>query len=109
MPTNGNQKGKRGERELAELFRSKGYEARRGKQYSGGEDSPDVVHSLPGVHVECKRTEALRLEEAIKQARDDAGPGKKPVVFHKKNRGRWIVIMDAEDFFEMAELYMKFS
>jgi len=109
MPKNGNRKGKDGERELAEYFRSRGYEARRGKQFSGGDDSPDVVHSLPGVHVECKRVENLNVIQALDQAIRDAGPGKKPVVFHRKNRTPWLVTLKAEDFFDLAELYLKFS
>ena len=53
-------KGKRGEREVASLLRSYGYDTHRGQQYHGGKDSPDVV-GLPGIHIEVKRTEAFRL------------------------------------------------
>ena len=38
------EKGKRGEREVAGLLRSYGYDARRGVQYHGGEDSPGNAH-----------------------------------------------------------------
>ena len=44
------QKGARGEREFAEFLRDRGIEAGRGQQFSGGESSPDVVHSIPGIH-----------------------------------------------------------
>ena len=44
-------KGKRGERELANALRNCGYETRRGQQYSGTETSADVV-GLPGIHIE---------------------------------------------------------
>jgi len=60
MPVNSKQKGSRGEREaagvIAEVF---GCEARRGQQFAGGKDSPDVIHSIPGVHFEIKRVEKL--------------------------------------------------
>lgn len=80
-------KGKVGERELAsELRRLFGVDARRGKQYCGGSDSPDVVTDAPGVHVEVKRTERLSLYPAMKQAVTDAGAEKVPVVFHRQNR-----------------------
>jgi Holliday junction resolvase len=53
-------KGKVGEREVAELLRANGFHAaRRGVQYQGGADSPDVI-GLPGFHNEVKRTEAAR-------------------------------------------------
>lgn len=90
-------KGKRGEREVASLFREYGFEARRGVQYHGGPDSPDVV-GVPGLHIEVKRVERLALYDALDQARRDAGPGELPVVVHRKNDCRWVVVMGFEDF-----------
>jgi hypothetical protein len=43
-------KGKVGEREFAALLREHGFDARRGVQYSGGVDSPDVVIFGGSVH-----------------------------------------------------------
>ncbi len=91
-------KGKRGEREFAKFCREQGYEARRGQQYSGLEGE-DVV-GLPGIHVEVKRTERLSLYDAMAQAKSDAG-GKIPMVAHRKNNSRWLVIMEAERFFQI--------
>lgn len=91
-------KGKVGEREVAALLRSYGFEARRGQQFAGGTDSPDVVHNMPGFHIEVKRTETTALYAWLKQAATDAKPEEIPVVFHRKNNGGWIVIMTAEDF-----------
>ena len=51
---NSRDKGKRGERMLAEELRNAGYEAHRGVQYQGGRDSPDVETNIPNVHIECK-------------------------------------------------------
>ena len=76
-------KGKRGEREVASLLRSYGYDAHRGQQFHGGKESPDVV-GLPGIHIEVKRTEAFRLWDALSQAKTDAGD-KMPIVVHRKN------------------------
>jgi Holliday junction resolvase len=54
---NSNQKGKRGEREAAAFLTDEGFPARRGQQFAGGTDSPDVVcESLSGLHFEVKRT-----------------------------------------------------
>lgn len=90
------QKGKRGEREFAALLRSCGIEARRGVQYQGGPESPDVVSSLP-VHWEVKRVESLRIYDAIKQATEEAARGMMPVVAHKRNNGDWLAIMRMQD------------
>ena len=51
------EKGKRGEREAAKAMAEHlGCVAKRGVQYQGGVDSPDVVHNIAGLHVEVKRT-----------------------------------------------------
>lgn len=94
---NSRQKGKRGEREAAEFLTVNGLPARRGQQFSGSPDSPDVVCPLlPGVHLEVKRCERTNLEAWLAQATTDAG-GKLPVVVHRKNNGPWIGILRAED------------
>jgi len=90
-------KGKRGEREAAALFRQYGFDARRGVQYHGGPDSPDVT-GVPGLHIEVKRVERLALYDALDQARRDAGPEEIPVVVHRKNDCRWVVVLGFEDF-----------
>lgn len=98
-------KGKTGEREVAELLRQAGFAARRGQQFSGGGDSPDVVHDLPGVHIEVKRTERLAMWDALAQAGRDAPPGAVPTVFHRANGKPWVVVLDAAAFLRaMAEL-----
>ncbi len=87
-------KGKRGERELShELSRVLGVSARRGLQFQGSPDSPDVVTDIPGVHFECKRTETLSLYSALEQAQNDAGTSKIPVVCHRKNKKPWVAIV----------------
>lgn len=98
---NSNQKGKRGEREFAAFLKQHGIEARRGQQFTGGGDSPDVVHSLEGIHFEVKRTETLRLWAAIEQAETDRADADIPVVAHRPNRKDWIVILYAEDFLHL--------
>ena len=90
-------KGKRGEREIAGLLRDYGYDARRGVQYHGGADSPDVV-GLPGVHIEVKRTETLSLYPAMEQAKHDAAQDEMPVVMHRRNNCEWLCVMRLDDF-----------
>jgi Holliday junction resolvase len=96
-------KGKRGERELAQFFRDHGVNARRGQQFKGGADSPDVVHDLPGIHAESKRTERLRIYEALEQATEEARAGDIPAVFHRANNKPWITILPAADFIALVK------
>jgi Holliday junction resolvase len=100
---NSRQKGAVGEREFAELLRFHGYDARRGQQFSGGSDSPDVVcQPLKDFHFEVKRVEAGNLYKWMAQARRDAMEGGKvPVVMHRRNREDWIAILPAGLFLEL--------
>lgn len=103
MTINSRQKGARGERELADILRTHGHTARRGQQFSGGTDSPDVVcPTLPGYHIECKRVEAGNLYKWLAQAKRDAGK-KVPLVMHKKNREEWVVVLHLNDFLKILE------
>lgn len=100
--TNSKQKGARGEREFAKFLKERGFEARRGQQYSGSPDSPDVVcEALRDIHIEVKRVEALRLYEALEQAKSDASKTQTPVVFHRKNNKQWVAILDADAFLQL--------
>ena len=98
------EKGKRGEREIAALFRAHGFQARRGRQYKGGPDSPDIEHDIPGLHVEVKFREHMSVFAALAWTSRDAGfEGDSPVVFMRKLRKPWIVVMDADDFLDLME------
>ena len=63
-------KGADGERELAAVLREYGYEIKRGGSMSFGE-VPDLV-GLPGIHIEVKRCEQVRLSEWMQQAERDS-------------------------------------
>lgn len=90
------QKGKRGEREAAAALRAIGIEARRGVQYQGGPDSPDVV-GIPGVHIESKRTEALNIHAAMEQSEREASTTEIAAVMHKRNRSPWMLTVKVAD------------
>ena len=102
MTINSKQKGKRGELELVHWLKERGHEARRGQQYAGGTDSPDVIcETLPGVHIEVKRTEKLNLYAALSQSQFDSLGQCIPTVWHRKNNRDWVVILSAEKFLEI--------
>lgn len=100
--TNSKQKGKRGELQFARLCAQYGYKVRRTAQYCGNTgDASDCV-GLDGVHIEVKRTERLRLREAMEQAiRDSAPTGNIPIVAHRGNNEPWLITMRAEDWFSL--------
>ena len=103
---NSKAKGGRGERELAQILREYGYDAHRGQQFAGGVDSPDVC-GLPGIHIECKRVEALNIHQAYFQAVRDAAGQKIPAVFHRRNRETWLVTLSLHDFMEIYKTWQE--
>lgn len=103
MAVNGKRKGKTGELELVRKLKEHGYNVRRSVQYNGKEEEGQAdLLGLPGVHIECKRTEKLSLYDAVDQAkRDSKGKNQIPVVFHRKNNCEWLAIMTLDDFVEL--------
>lgn len=93
-------KGKIGEREVAKLLQEYGFEGKRGVQYKGGADSPDVT-GLPGWHIEVKRTEGFRLYPALEQANSEKADGEEAVIFHRKNGADWVAVLDARIFLQL--------
>jgi len=94
---NSRRKGKVGELEAAKLLqRLFGIDFRRGRQYKGTEDSPDLVSSLHGIWWEVKRRQRINLHEVLREAKQQCGDNV-PVVLHRRDRERWLITVDAED------------
>lgn len=105
MAINSKQKGKRGELELVHVLNGYGFDTHRSVQYNGREEDgqADLV-GLDGIHVECKYTNALRLYDAVDQAVRDSsttGRGELPIVFHRKSKKPWVVIMPLDVFVQL--------
>lgn len=100
------EKGKRGERELANFLTDRGFPCERTAQHKGktGGEADNVCERLLPIHIECKRAERGRMEDWLEQARRDAGPGKLGGVFHRKNEHRWTVTFDLEEFLQLGSL-----
>ena len=96
-------KGRAGELELTEALRRYGYDVRPGRALSYGQE-PDIL-GLPGVHVECKRSERLQLSTWMRQAIEDSKTFADgiPAVFHRKNREEWLVTMRLSDFVQLHQ------
>lgn len=107
---NSRQKGCRGERELRDVLRAAGFKnARRGQQFAGGNESPDViVPELPTIHWECKRVQAGNPYKWMEQAiRDSNGggvvPTLLPIVAHKRNGCDWLAILRLDDIITLLK------
>lgn len=95
-------KGSAGERELAKLIRSHGFDCERTGR--NGRTSEDVTHSIPGIHVECKRDERLSVDAMVRQAERDAADGLVPVVIFRRNRQPWRVVVDANEYLRLLAI-----
>lgn len=96
---NSRDKGARAERLWRDELIKAGYTARRGQQFCGSPESPDVIcKDLDWLHQEVKAVERLNLDSACQQAQADSN-GKPWIVAHKKNRRGWHITMPADLFF----------
>ena len=96
-------KGKRGEREVAQLLTDYGITSRRGRQFKGTPESPDVDCGIPWLNVEVKRREATNVYTWMAEAKATCKHNQMPVVFHKKNdlpteHRPWLTTMLSTDF-----------
>ena len=107
---NSKRKGSAGERELAKVLRTYGYDTKRSVQYNGLQGDADVV-GVAGLHIECKRTEQLRDEVFLKQSERDAKKGEVPVVMYRRNGEKWKANMRLDVFMliwgELTDLQRK--
>jgi hypothetical protein len=97
---NSREKGKRGERQWRDVLRAHGYMARRGQQFAGSPDSPDVVcDELKWAHFEVKHVEHLNVYDGMAQAQRDCGAGV-PFLCHRRRLWPFLVTMTSETFFK---------
>lgn len=90
-------KGKRGELEAAKLLVAVlGLPARRGQQYQGTPESPDVQW-IPGVAVEVKRREAGNPARWLAEALAECLPSDVAMVLHRRSRQPWHLTMRVQD------------
>ncbi len=96
-------KGATAERELAAFIRDEfGIEASRSAR-NGVDAAEDITHSLAGIHIECKRVERLNVPAALAKAGEDAR-GKLPTLWHRRNRGHWMLTLYARDLQTLVDL-----
>jgi hypothetical protein len=84
----------------AELTRA-GFLARRGVQYQGSSDSPDIIcPELAHWHWEAKFTEKCRLCDWLNQVETDRN-GKPYIIAWRRRRGPWIALLGLSALLEL--------
>lgn len=99
---NSRNKGAVAEREVAKILNDNGWTSRRGQQFSGGKDSPDVVSTFP-LHIEVKRVEKFNLYDAVEQAKRDSQSSDDFCVVHRKNNHEWVGIVTFNKLMELMK------
>ena len=91
------EKGLRGEREVAAIYAARGLEV-RGLEATGDHLIVGASNAGPTIHSEVKRQETARVWAWWQQASSEAPAGTVPAVHFRRNRSRWLVMLDAETF-----------
>lgn len=96
-------KGRRGEKELADFLRERGFDARPGAPLNFGTQAD--VTGIDGLHIECKRHERIELGRWYEQAQQDAQRMQdgKPAVVFRQNRKPWMIALSLSDFLDILE------
>jgi len=89
-------KGARGEREVAELFRAHGFDCDRVPNSGGLRLRGDLYGDLP-VHVEVKRQNTARPWLWLAQAEAEAPPDTVAVVAFRRDRSDWYAMLPLEE------------
>jgi hypothetical protein len=106
---NSKKKGSRAELALShELTRLFKVDARRGQQYQGGQDSPDIVFDKR-ISIECKHVNKLNINQAMLQSKNDSAPSQVPVVIHKADFKPWLVTVPLDDLIKFAKIIVNIA
>lgn len=99
------QKGLRGEREVAAIYRRHGLQVRG---LEGGGDHLVVCPSerMPSFHSEVKRQETARVWAWFEQARTEAPAHAVPVVAFRRNNSPWLAVIELERLAELLHFAM---
>lgn len=97
-------KGNRYEKVIRDRLREAGYSGTKRNLQSGGQGGGDLIESIPGYSIECKRVERLNIWKALEQSERAASPTDTPIVVFARNRSRDYVALPFSDFLDLVEL-----
>jgi Holliday junction resolvase len=95
-------KGSAAEREVVEILNAAGYDVHRTPHSGALTWLKGDVMGFPGVHIEVKRCEALRIDEWCDKAAGEAD-GKPALLIYRKSRRPWRVVLSLEAFLKLME------
>lgn len=96
-------KGNRGEREVIDMLRARGWMARR-NLLSGGLGGGDVVEGPAGTCFEVKYCERASIWEWWVQCKAAAKPTDLPVLAFRRNRSEWLACVPLDELLELIAL-----
>jgi len=96
-------KGNRGEVEVVHLLREHGWPHAR-RVFDSGSAGGGDVQGPAGVVIEVKRTERLRIHEALEQAASGCAPHDIPVVAFRRNGGEWFAALPLDELLALLKL-----
>lgn len=105
---NSKRKGARVERLWRDYMNEAGFtgsyrDGQQGFGVTGSGYHPDCVCPiLPRLHNEVKGVEKLNVRQAMAQSIEDAGEHRVPIVAWKKCNQPWLVVMKADDWFQLV-------
>lgn len=106
MGTMQRRKGANFEREVANLFKEAGFNARRGgfAQAQDAHNEPDVIlDDMPGLWIECKRGAKTYPIGALKQAKEAGGNGTIPLAVCKDDYDKITVTCEMSFFMVLLQ------
>ena len=97
------EKGARGEREFINLHLKPYWPAACRNLDQFKDDTRDCLN-VAGCHFQVKRTESLRIWDAIKQAETEAAATDLPLVAFRRNRSKWYVAIEASELVALLRM-----
>lgn len=99
-------KGSAGERELAAIFRERGWPVYRTYASGAGLEKGDLGGlSAKGAkyHIECKRQERIEIHKWWEQSVGDCPPDANPLVIFRRNKEDWKVLLSLDHFLDLLD------
>lgn len=103
---NGNQKGKRAEREVVDLLREVFPDAARAFQFRGGQECGDIEGTPYRIEVKrrAKRVDVPGAWRQLVEDMDDSGDGRPGLLVHRVDGQAWLVTLEATDLIALLRI-----